>query len=101
MRQIVVRPGSISQGSFTRRNPDPVPARPFIFPQDYRVRDMNSGRIIVNIGFWILFSFFFDAVSGALFPDLTMESYLMVWFFGLFAGTILFNLGWYWFTIRR
>jgi hypothetical protein len=63
--------------------------------------EMDFGRIVINIGFWIVFSFLFDAVSGVLFPDLSLEMWIYLWFFGLCAGTILFNLGWYWFRIRR
>ena len=62
---------------------------------------MDGSRILVNIAFWIVFSFLFDAVSSALFPDLPFETYIYLWFFGLFAGTILFNIGWYWIRIRR
>jgi hypothetical protein len=62
---------------------------------------MDFGRIVINIGFWIVFSFVFDAVSGALFPDLPLEMYIYLLVFGLVAGTILFNLGWYWFRIRQ
>jgi len=62
---------------------------------------MDVSRIVLNIGFWIIFSFVFDVVSGALFPDLSPEMYIYFWFFGLCAGTLIFNLGWYWFRIRR
>jgi hypothetical protein len=62
---------------------------------------MDFGRIVLNIGFWIIFSFIFDALSGILFPDLSLEMLIYLWFFGLCAGTILFNLGWYWFRIRQ
>lgn len=62
---------------------------------------MDSGRIVVNIAFWLVFSFLFDAVSGALFPDLSLEMTLYLWFFGLLAGTFIFNIGWYWFRIRQ
>jgi hypothetical protein len=62
---------------------------------------MDFGRIVLNIGFWIVFSFVFDAVSGTLFPDLSLEMNLYLWFFGLCAGTFIFNLGWYWFRLRR
>jgi hypothetical protein len=62
---------------------------------------MDFGRIVLNIAFWIVFSFIFDAVSGILFPDLSLEMYIYLLFFGLCAGTILFNLGLYWFRIRR
>jgi hypothetical protein len=72
-----------------------------ILPQKYRKPGMDFGRIVLNIGFWIVFSFVFDAVSGALFPDLSLEMYIYLLFFGLCAGTILFNLAWYWFRIRR
>jgi hypothetical protein len=61
---------------------------------------MDFGRIVINIGFWIVFSFIFDAVSGLLFPDLPLEMYIYLLVFGLVAGTIIFNLGWYWFRIR-
>jgi hypothetical protein len=61
---------------------------------------MDFGRIVINIGFWIVFSFIFDAVSGLLFPDLPLEMYICLLVFGLVAGTIIFNLGWYWFRIR-
>ena len=61
---------------------------------------MDSKRILLNIGFWIVFSFAFDAVSGLLFPDMTVEATLFLWFIGLCAGTFLFNAAWYWFTIR-
>jgi hypothetical protein len=62
---------------------------------------MDFQRIILNIGFWIFFSFAFDAVSGAVFPDLSWENLIYLWFFGLCAGTLIFNLGWYWFRLRR
>jgi hypothetical protein len=62
---------------------------------------LDVGRIVLNIGFWIVFSVLFDNVSGALFPDLPLEIYIYLWFFGLCAGTFIFNLGWYWFRIRR
>ncbi|MHB8052755.1 MAG: hypothetical protein ACYDEZ_05650 [Methanoregula sp.] len=62
---------------------------------------MDSGRIILNIVFWLVFSFAFDAVSGAFFPDLSWETQIYVWFFALCAGTLIFNLGWYWFRLRR
>ena len=62
---------------------------------------MDGKRIILNIGFWILFSFAFDAVTGALFPDIPLETMIWLWFFGLIAGTVLFNLAWYWIVIRR
>jgi hypothetical protein len=62
---------------------------------------MDSGRILLNVGFWIVFSFGFDAISGALFPDLAWDTQLYLWFFGLCAGTLIFNLAWYWFRIRR
>jgi hypothetical protein len=70
-------------------------------PVTYRKLEMDFGRIVLNIGFWIVFSFVFDAMSGMLFPDLSLEMWIYLWFFGLCAGTILFNLGWYWFRIRR
>ena len=62
---------------------------------------MDSKRIILNIGFWIVFSFAFDAISGMVFPDLAWDTQLYLWFFGLCAGTLIFNLGWYWLRIRR
>lgn len=62
---------------------------------------MDFGRIVLNIGFWIVFSVVFDAASGALFPDMSWETQAYLWVFGLCAGTILFNLGWYWFRLRR
>jgi hypothetical protein len=62
---------------------------------------MDFFRIVLNIGFWIIFSFVFDALSDSLVPDLSLEMWIYLWFFGLCAGTILFNLGWYWFRIRR
>ncbi|MGB7787923.1 hypothetical protein [Methanoregula sp.] len=62
---------------------------------------MNSSRIVLNIVFWIVFSFAFDAVSGVLFPDLSMEATLILWFTSLCTGTFIFNAAWYWFTIRQ
>jgi len=62
---------------------------------------MDFGRIFLNIGFWIVFSFVFDAVSSAFFPDLPWETQIYVWFFTLLAGTLIFNLGWYWFRLHR
>ena len=62
---------------------------------------MDFERIILNIGFWIVFSFAFDAVSGAVFPDLSWETQIYLLFFALMVGTLIFNLGWYWFRLRR
>jgi len=62
---------------------------------------MDFGRIVLNIGFWIAFSFMFDTISGALFPDLSWDALIYLWFFGLCIGTLIFNLGWYWFRLRR
>jgi hypothetical protein len=62
---------------------------------------MDSSRIFLNIAFWIVFSFAFDAVSGFLFPDMSMDATLFLWFIGLCTGTFLFNVAWYWFTIRQ
>lgn len=62
---------------------------------------MDYGRIVLNIGFWIIFSFVFDAVSETLFPDLSWDMWIYLWFIGLCAGTLIFNLLWYWFKISR
>ena len=62
---------------------------------------MDFGRIVLNIGFWIVFSIVFDAISSAVFPDLSWDTQIYFWFFGLCAGTLIFNLGWYWFRLRR
>lgn len=62
---------------------------------------MDYCRFMVNCAFWIVFSFVFEAVTGVLVPDLSFETGIYLWFFGLIAGTFLFNLGWYWFRIRR
>ncbi len=62
---------------------------------------MDYGRVFLNIGFWIVFSFAFDALSGILFPDLSLDATLFLWFTGMLIGTILFNVVWYWFTLRR
>jgi hypothetical protein len=62
---------------------------------------MDYRRIFLNIGFWIVFSYAFDAVSGILFPDLSLDATLFLWFTGLLIGTIFFNVVWYWFTLRR
>jgi len=51
--------------------------------------------------FWIVFSFAFDAASGTFFPDLSWDARISLWFFGLCAGTLIFNPGWYWFWLRR
>jgi hypothetical protein len=62
---------------------------------------MDYGRIVLNIGFWLAFSFVFDAISGALFPDLSWDILIYLWFFGLCTGTFIFNFGWYWFRLRQ
>ena len=62
---------------------------------------MDFGRIILNIGFWIIFPVVFDMVSGAFFPDMSWEVQAYLLIFGLCVGTFLFNLGWYWFRLRR
>jgi hypothetical protein len=62
---------------------------------------MDYGRFILNLGFWIMYSIVFDAISGILFPDLSWDMQIYLWFFGLCAGTLIFNLIWYWFKIRR
>ncbi|HXX54945.1 MAG TPA: hypothetical protein VEI81_02485 [Methanoregula sp.] len=62
---------------------------------------MDYGRVVLNIGFWVIFSAAFDAVSGTLFPDLSWDMQIYLWFFGLCAGTLVFNLGYYWFRLRR
>jgi hypothetical protein len=62
---------------------------------------MDIWRIILNIGFWIVFSFAFDAVSSVIFPDLSWGTQIYLWVFALIAGTLIFNLGWYWFRLRR
>ena len=60
---------------------------------------MNTGRILLNIVFWIVYSILFDFLSDLLFPDLAWDAQLFLWFFSLIAGTILFNI--LWFRIRR
>lgn len=62
---------------------------------------MNSRRLFLNIGFWIIFSAVFDPASSFFFPDLPMDAALMLWFSGLCIGTFLFNLCWYFLAIRR
>ena len=62
---------------------------------------MDYKRALLNIGFWIVFSFAFEALSGMLFPDLSLEMTIYLWFFGLCAGTLIFNLGYYRFRLRR
>jgi hypothetical protein len=62
---------------------------------------MDYGRFILNLGFWIMYSIVFDAISGILFPDFSWDMQIYLWFFGLCAGTLIFNLMWYWFKIRR
>jgi hypothetical protein len=73
----------------------------YLFRQQTPVRYMDSKRIILNLGFWIIFSCAFDAASGVLFPDLPWDMLIWLWFFGLIAGTFIFNVGWYWLMIRR
>lgn len=62
---------------------------------------MDTGRILLTIGFWLVFPFAFDAVSSAVFPDLSWEGWIILWFTGLCAGTFIVNAAWYWFRIRR
>jgi hypothetical protein len=62
---------------------------------------MDVRRLLLNVGFWIIYSFTFDAVSGLVFPDISPDTTLFLWFAGLCTGTFLFNAAWYWFTIRR
>lgn len=62
---------------------------------------MDSRRIVLNIGFWIIFSILFDSMSGLVFPDLSMDATPFFWFTGLCLGTFLFNAAWYWFEIRQ
>jgi|GEM_PF-2059769 hypothetical protein len=62
---------------------------------------MDSSRIFLNIGFWIVFSFAFDAVISAVFPDLSLNATIFLWFIGLCIGTLIFNASWYWLRLRR
>jgi hypothetical protein len=62
---------------------------------------MDHSRIFLNILFWIVFSFAFDAVSSAVFPDLSMEATIFLWFIGLCIGTLLINVSWYWLRLRQ
>jgi hypothetical protein len=62
---------------------------------------MDYRRIFLNIGFWIVFSFAFDALSGFVFPDLSLDATLFLWFSGLLTGTLIFNVLWYWFSLRH
>jgi hypothetical protein len=62
---------------------------------------MDRSRIFLNIGFWIVFSFAFDAVSSAVFPGLSLDATILFWFVGLCIGTLIFNVSWYWLRVRR
>jgi len=62
---------------------------------------MDHSRIFLNIVFWIVFSFAFDAVSSAVVPDLSLEATIFLWFIGLCIGTLIFNVLWYWLRLRR
>ncbi|MGA2120883.1 MAG: hypothetical protein ABSG49_02430 [Methanoregula sp.] len=62
---------------------------------------MDYRRIFLNVGFWIVFSFTFDALSGFVFPDLSLDATLFLWFSGLLTGTLIFNVLWYWFSLRN
>ncbi len=55
---------------------------------------MNYGRFILNLGFWITYSVIFDVISGTLFPDLSLDMQIYLWFFGLCTGTFIFNFLW-------
>ena len=39
---------------------------------------MDYGRVFLNIGFWIVLSFAFDAASGIIFPDLSLDATLFL-----------------------
>jgi hypothetical protein len=62
---------------------------------------MDSSRIILNIGFWIVFSFAFDEGSAFLFPGLSQDATIFLWFSGLCIGTLIFNVVWYRLRLHR
>jgi len=62
---------------------------------------MDSSRLILNIGFWIIFSLVFDPVSSFIFSDLSWDMQIWLWFIGLCLGTFIFNLCWYWIRLRQ
>ena len=62
---------------------------------------MDNSRLILNIGFWIIFSLVFDPVSSFLFPDFSWDMQIWLWFIGLCLGTLIFNLCWYWIRLRQ
>jgi hypothetical protein len=62
---------------------------------------MDNSRLILNIGFWIIFTIVFDPVSSFLFPNISWDMQLWLWFIGLCLGTLIFNLCWYWIRLRQ
>jgi hypothetical protein len=62
---------------------------------------MDHSRIFLTIGFWVIFSFAFDAITSAVLPDLSLESTIFLWFIGLSLGTLIVNGSYYWLRLRE
>jgi len=62
---------------------------------------MDHSRLFLTIGFWIIFSFAFDAISSAVLPDLSLETTIFLWFTGVCIGTFIVNGAWYWLRLRQ
>jgi len=62
---------------------------------------MDNSRIFLTIGFWILFSVAFEAITSAVLPDLSLEGTIFLWFIGLCIGTFIINVSWYWLRLRQ
>jgi len=62
---------------------------------------MDHSRIFLTIGFWVIFSVAFDAITTTLLPDLSFEATIFIWFIGLCIGTLMVNGTWYWLRLHQ
>jgi hypothetical protein len=62
---------------------------------------MDHSRIFFTVGFWVIFSIAFDAITNTIVPDLSFEATIFLWFIGMFIGTIIVNGAWYWLRLRQ
>jgi hypothetical protein len=62
---------------------------------------MDHSRIFLTVGFWVIFSFAFDAITSAVVPDLSIEATIFLWFIGLVLGTLIINGSYYWLRLRE